>query len=129
MPKWFLYTTGWGISSGAAGAVIPMKVAINAGAPFLCEYLTLSIMQGAVGAEAPVTDFYGTILIELGGSADPLMNEAAPISAFNGSGQLPYWLKPAREIPGNTTIRCTVTVAIATRTLCNLTLHGAKLGD
>lgn len=122
----YIYSTGWSVPMAAVGAVAAPTVLLEADGNFLCEYLTVSVRQGAAGAELIVATFAGDLQVTLNVSGFAIMNVATPVHALDGSGQLPYWFKPPRVIPGGSTITCTVTSNVVTRTQVAVSFHGSK---
>jgi len=125
----FLYSTGWSGAIAAVGGVAAMTLSIAADAPFKAYYLTVSVRQGAAGAELLVVAFAGDIQINDSQVGKNFFNVAGPIDSIAGSGQRPYILTPPRIFAASTSILFTVTSNVATRTQVNVTMHGAKLYD
>lgn len=123
----YIYSTPWSIAMAAVGAVQSPTVSLEADGDFLCEYVTVAVRQGAAGAEVLVDTFAGDIEVFLNVSGAKIFNRATPIQALNGSGQLPYWFKPARLFKGGSTLTCTITSNVVTRTQVAVAFHGSKV--
>ena len=123
----FIYTTGWSAAMAAAGANAQLTLSIAADAPFKAYYLTVSVRQGAAGAELLVAAWAGDVQINDAQVGKNIFNAAGPVDCLAGSGQLPYILTPPRIFAASTSIIVTFTSNVATRTQANLCLHGAKL--
>lgn len=125
----FWYTTGVSDPMAAAGAVVNMQILIGADAPFKCYYITIHVGQGAEDCEVLVVNWMGSIVIIDNVLGKNLMNQAMAIDAIAGNGQDVYNLPPPRIFNVSTTLTFTVTSNIATRTVVEIVLHGAKLKD
>lgn len=125
----FWYTTGMSDAMAAPGAAVNMQILIGADAPFKCYYITVHVGQGLENCELLVQNWYGSIVINDNVLGKRLMNQAMAVDAIAGNGRDVYNLPPPRIFNVSTTLTFTVTSNIATRTVVEIVLHGAKLKD
>lgn len=123
----FFFTTGWSAAMVAAGATATATILLAADAPYLCYRISAHVKQGDAGSETLVTTFAGEVQINESQINRNLFNASAALDVFLTPGAPPYDLTPPRLFAANTTIIVTFTSNVATRTLCQLILHGAKL--
>lgn len=123
----FIYSTGWSDPMAVIGAAQEMDITIASDADFKVYYLTLAVRQGAVGVEVLVGNWAGDVNLNDSAIGKNLMNVPIPADGLNGTGQWPYNFSPPRIFNSRSTIVVQFTSNVATRTECNLSLHGAKL--
>lgn len=123
----FIYTTGWSDPIAAIGAAAQMNITVAADASFKAYYLTIAVRQGAVGTELLVVNWAGDVNLNDSAIGKTLMNVPVPVDSLAGNGPWPYNLTPPRIFAARSTIVVTFTSNVATRTECNLSLHGSKL--
>lgn len=123
----FLYASGWSAAMALAGATAQATISIASDAPFKAYYLTISVRQGAAGAELLVDTWAGDIQINDAQVGKNFFSVAGPVHAIQGSGQRPYILTPPRIFAASTSVLLTYVSNVATRTQVNVVLHGAKL--
>lgn len=123
----FFFTTGWSAAIAVAGGTAAVNILIAADAPFLCYRISGHVRQGAAGAMALVTTFSGDVQINESQVNRNLFNVAGAMDMFVAPGAPPYDLTPPRLFAANSTLIVTFTSDVATRTQCQIILHGAKL--
>jgi len=123
----FWFTSGFSAPMAGVGATATVQILLSADAVYKAYRLTLHVEQGAAGAELIVLNWAGTVMITEAQTGHNLMNAPIPADALVGNGQNPYDLAPPRVWAGNTTLIFTFASNVATRTLCNVVLHGCKL--
>lgn len=123
----FFFTTGWSLPMAAAGATATASILLAADAPFLCYRISGHVRQGADGTEVLVLNFAGDVQINESQINRNLFNLAAAMDIFVAPGAPPYDLTPPRLFAANSTVIVTFTSNVATRTQCEIILHGAKL--
>jgi hypothetical protein len=120
---YFCYTTGWVVCPAVAGGVTNFVLNILADAPFQANYMTISVRQ----ANVLVANWAGSIQIDDSARGKTLFNQAAPVQAFAGTGQLPYPFNPPRVFEANSSVTISFTNNVAVVTDVALTLHGNKM--
>ena len=125
----FFYTTGWSDPMAAAGAVANSQILIGADAPFKCYYVTVHVGQGLEDCELLVQNWFGSIVWTDNVLGKNLMNQAMAIDALAGNGRDVYNMPPPRIFNLSTTLTFVITSNVATRTIVEIVLHGAKLKD
>lgn len=125
----FWYTTGFSDELAAIGAAVNMQILIGADAPFKCYYITIHVGQGVKDEEVLVLNWAGSIVITDNVLGKNLMNQAMAVDAIAGNGRDVYNLPPPRIFNISTTLTFAVTSNVATRTIVEIVLHGAKLKD
>lgn len=123
----FFFTTGWSVAMAAAAATATVNILIAADAPFLCYRVSGHVRQGAAGTEVTVLNFGGDVQINESQLNRNLFNLAGAMDMFVAPGAPPYDLTPPRLFAANSTIIVTFTSNVATRTQCQIILHGAKV--
>lgn len=123
----FFFTTGWCAAMAAAAATASINILIAADAPFLCYRVSGHVRQGAAGTEVLVTTFAGDVQMNESNINRNMFNLAGAMDIFVAPGAPPYDLTPPHLFAANTTLVVTFTSNVATRTQCELILHGAKL--
>lgn len=120
---WFVYSTGTTAAIAAIGATATATIQVAADAPFQMQQITLTVLQ----ASLVVTNFGGTVNIEIQQQGRQISNLAIPTNAILLNGTVPYELKPYRLVPANSSILVTFTSPVATSTQFNLCFHGNKV--
>lgn len=124
--EWWIYTGGWSSSLTAAGTSTTQNIQIAADARFQIQFITLSVRQtGSTGTI--VLTWAGLVQITYTALGRTIANQDIPAHAILLAGQQPYYLKPFREIPSNSTIQVTYTTNVATDTQCAIAFHGNKV--
>ena len=123
----FFFTTGWSAAMAAAAATATASILLAADAPFLCYRISAHVKQGAAGSETLVTTFAGEVQINESQINRNWFNLNAALDIFLTPGAPPYDLTPPHLFAASTTVVVTFTSNVATRTQCQLILHGAKL--
>lgn len=105
------------------GNTATVTIQIAADAPFQMQQITLTVLQ----ANLVVTNWGGTVNIEIQQQGRQISNLAIPANAILLNGTVPYELKPYRLVPANSSILVTFTSPVATSTVCNICFHGNKV--
>lgn len=120
---WFVYGSGNSAAMAGVGATATVTIQIAADAPFQMQQITLTVLQ----ASLVVTNWGGTVNIEIQQQGRQISNLAIPANAILLNGTVPYELKPYRLVPANSSILVTFTSPVATSTTCAICFHGNKV--
>lgn len=123
----FFFTTGWSGAMAAAAATVSVNILLAADAPFLCYRISGHVRQGAAGAAVLVTTWGGDVQINESQINRNLFNLAGAMDIFVAPGAPPYDMTPPHLFAANTTVIVTFVSNVATRTQCQIILHGAKV--
>ena len=123
----FFFTTGWSAPIAGVAATVSSSILLAADAPFLCYRISGHVRQGAVGVEVMVTTWGGDVQINESQINRNLFNLAGAMDIFVAPGAPPYDLTPPHLFAANTTVIVTWVSNVATRTECQIILHGAKI--
>jgi hypothetical protein len=122
--EYFVYVSPLIALGAFAGIAATVNLQIQADAPFLANYMTVTVLQ----ANVVVANFGGTLQVTDSAVGRTLFNDPIPVDAIRGNGGLPYPFNPPRLFSMNSTLVITATnSAAAAATLLYVSFHGNKI--